>query len=126
MGKDKSKGKGKTKAATARRGDDSDSESEGVGSSCLAMKFPRTRHMLDLGGVSRDDLLMDAREVDAFLAAARDAGGLIGEEKIDGANLGISMDPTTYQLRFQNRSHLVTSECLLFSLITLSLSLSWL
>lgn len=113
MGIDKGKGKGKARPG-ARKGDESDSDGEGAGSSCLATKFPRTRHMLDLGGVSRDDLLMDAREVDAFLAAARDAGGLVAEEKIDGANLGISMDPTTYQLRFQNRSHLVTSECLCF------------
>ena len=95
------------------RGGDDDSDSDsGAAASCLQMKFPRTRHLLDLGGVSRDDLLMDKREVEAFFASARQHGGLIVEEKIDGANLGISMDPTTFQLRYQNRSHFVTSECL--------------
>ena len=106
------------KRQTSKRGQqqhhgDEDSDSDSGAASCLQMKFPRTRHLLDLGGVSRDDLLMDKREVDAFLASAHEHGGLIIEEKIDGANLGISMDPETYQLRYQNRSHFVTSECLL-------------
>jgi len=99
-----------SKKTQKRISEDDDSDGESVASSCLQMKFPRTRHLLDLGGVSRDDLLMDKREVDAFLASAREHGGLIVEEKIDGANLGISMDPETYQLRYQNRSHFVTSE----------------
>jgi len=32
------------------------------------------------------------------------------EEKIDGANLGISIDPKTFEIRVQNRSHYVSSK----------------
>lgn len=35
---------------------------------------------------------------------------LIIEEKVDGANLGISIDPEDFKFRFQNRSHWVTSQ----------------
>eukprot|EP00727_Mastigamoeba_balamuthi_P014157 m51a1_g9364 putative dna ligase (233) ;mRNA; r:175445-176266 len=66
-------------------------------------KFPRTRHVLNLGSVSRDDLVMDSREASAFLSRA-----VIAEEKIDGANLGVSLGPEG-QLLFQNRSHYVSS-----------------
>lgn len=69
-------------------------------------KFPRTRHLFDAGGgVGRDDLVMDARELKAFL----NNNHLILEEKIDGANLGISLT-SDYQITFQNRSHYVTSQ----------------
>lgn len=70
------------------------------------LKFPRTRHLLDAGGsgVTRDDLLMTSKEADQFLK-----GKVISiEEKIDGANLGISIDKN-YQIRAQNRSHFVSS-----------------
>ena len=70
------------------------------------LKFPRTRHLLDAGGsgVTRDDLLMTPRDADQFVK-----GKVISiEEKIDGANLGISIDKN-YQIRAQNRSHFVSS-----------------
>ena len=86
-------------------------------------KFPRTRHLFDAGGsgVSRDDLLMDAGEESLFYTAAhpgrRGGGGGRGgqpklvslEEKVDGANLGISLGKDM-QLMVQNRSHFVNSK----------------
>ena len=91
-------------------------------------KFPRTRHLFDAGGsgVSRDDLLMDSGEENMFYtktskkgkgaAASRRTGMEDGngtlvavEEKVDGANLGISLGE---DMRFlvQNRSHYVNSK----------------
>ena len=69
-------------------------------------KFPRTRHLFDAGGngVTRDDLLMTKKEAKEFLK-----GKIIAvEEKIDGANIGISVDDN-YTIRTQNRSHFVSS-----------------
>ena len=70
-------------------------------------KFPRTTHIYDAGGsgVTRDDLLMDPRD------ALRDyhSGQMITvEEKVDGANLGLSIDASGI-IRAQNRSHFVNS-----------------
>lgn len=61
------------------------------------IKFPRTRHLLNIGGVGRDDLVMEATEVLQFLQLS---GTLTIEEKVDGANLGISMTED-FQLTFQ-------------------------
>ena len=93
-------------------------------------KFPRTRHLFDAGGsgVSRDDLLMDSGEENAFYTTARTSkkgkstaaakktgagdgnGTLIAiEEKVDGANLGISLGEDM-QFLVQNRSHFVNSK----------------
>jgi len=67
------------------------------------LKFPRTRHLCDMGGsIGRDDLVMDKTEVKKFLE-----NDIIIEEKVDGSNLGISLTED-YQLTFQNRSHYVT------------------
>lgn len=68
------------------------------------IKFPRTRHLANIGGASREDLLLEQSEINEFLASE-----LYIEEKIDGANMGISIDPSTYAIKFQNRSHYVTS-----------------
>jgi len=68
-------------------------------------KFPRTQHLFDVGGsVSRDDLLLTERDAQEWLARP-----LVLEEKVDGANLGISLSSDQSQLLFQNRSHYVTS-----------------
>ena len=70
-------------------------------------KFPRTRHLVDAGGnaVTRDDLLMTRKEAKEFLK-----GKIISvEEKIDGANIGFSLDEH-YTIRAQNRSHFVSSQ----------------
>ena len=82
-------------------------------------KFPRTRHLFDAGGsgVSRDDLLFDAGEEAVFYSQQPRGKGKQGnqqqlvclEEKVDGANLGISIGEDL-QLRVQNRSHFVNSK----------------
>ncbi len=68
------------------------------------VKFPRTRHLANLGGASREDLLLPACEVESYLNRE-----IFIEEKIDGANMGISIEPETWKVLFQNRSHYVTS-----------------
>eukprot|EP01105_Mastigella_eilhardi_P026463 TRINITY_DN7698_c0_g1_i1.p1 TRINITY_DN7698_c0_g1~~TRINITY_DN7698_c0_g1_i1.p1 ORF type:complete len:266 (+),score=63.56 TRINITY_DN7698_c0_g1_i1:26-799(+) len=90
-----------------RGGGEDDDDGPLESGSVLAVKFPRTRHLLNVGGASRDDLIMDATEAEAFLRGHE----FTLEEKIDGANLGISLNPepsATNPLLFQNRSHLVT------------------
>ena len=72
-------------------------------------KFPRTRHLANLGSATRDDLLYTSSEVDAFLKPSPNISITI-QEKVDGANMGISIDRETLALRVQNRSHFVNSK----------------
>lgn len=67
------------------------------------IKFPRTRHLANIGGASREDLLLEQNDINQFLT-----NEIFIEEKIDGANMGISIEPETYKILFQNRSHYVT------------------
>lgn len=67
------------------------------------VKFVRTRHLVNLGGASRDDLLLTSGEQNTFLQFPLDV-----EEKIDGANLGIVVK-SDYKISVQNRSHYVNS-----------------
>ncbi len=61
-------------------------------------RFPQTPHLAWLGeGAPRDDKLLPPREADDLLK-----GDVVVEEKLDGANLGISLGPDG-QLRAQNR-----------------------
>lgn len=61
-------------------------------------RFPHTPHLTWLGpGTPRDDKVLAAEEVAALLA-----GEVVVEEKLDGANLGISLAEDG-ALRFQNR-----------------------
>ncbi|MEA2079178.1 MAG: RNA ligase family protein [Pseudomonadota bacterium] len=61
-------------------------------------RFPRTPHLAWLGtGIPRDDKLLSPQEAEALLA-----GEVVVEEKLDGANLGISLG-LDGQLRAQNR-----------------------
>jgi hypothetical protein len=63
-------------------------------------KFPHTPHLFWLGqGAPRDDKVLSPAEVAAFLA-----GEVLVEEKVDGANLGISLDPNR-RLRAQSRGN---------------------
>lgn len=66
------------------------------------IKFPRTRHLYNLGSATRDDLLLDKEQIKEFLNTP-----IYAEEKIDGANMGISIKD--FKLVVQNRSHYVTS-----------------
>lgn len=71
-------------------------------------KFPRTEHLFNLGGATRDDLVLSPSEFKTFFAQA--PGKVITmEEKIDGANLGFSMDENG-KILCQNRSHYVDSK----------------
>jgi hypothetical protein len=65
-------------------------------------KFPHTPHLLWVGpGSPRNDKLLTAQEVADFVAAE-----LVTEEKVDGANLGISIGPDG--LRAQSRGNRLT------------------
>ncbi|MES9901768.1 MAG: RNA ligase family protein [Sedimenticola sp.] len=67
-------------------------------------RFPRTPHITWLGeGSPRDDKQLSLQEAEAMLA-----GEVVIEEKLDGANLGISLN-SDGQLRAQNRGqYLIT------------------
>jgi atypical dual specificity phosphatase len=72
------------------------------------IKFPRTKHLVNMGSASRDDLLCTKDEQQLFLS-----NELYVEEKVDGANLGISVmqddgDFGKSKIRVQNRSHYVS------------------
>lgn len=72
-------------------------------------KFVRTAHIADAGGsgVSRDDLVMSPGDARRLFA---DGTTIVTvEEKVDGANLGISIDASTGEFRVQNRSHFVNT-----------------
>lgn len=61
-------------------------------------RFPHTPHLAWLGpGTPREDKVLSPAEARALLA-----GDVVVEEKLDGANLGISSDPAG-GLRLQNR-----------------------
>ncbi|MGE0809244.1 MAG: RNA ligase family protein [Immundisolibacter sp.] len=61
-------------------------------------RFPHTPHLAWLGpGVPRDDKVLAPAEAQALLA-----GEVVVEEKLDGANLGLSLAPDG-RLRAQNR-----------------------
>ena len=63
-------------------------------------RFPHTPHIAWLGaGQPRDDKLLSASEARDLLS-----GNVVVEEKVDGANLGFSLDAIG-RLRAQNRGH---------------------
>lgn len=69
-------------------------------------KFPRTSHLFSAGGmIPRDDLETDGANKKLFFSTS-----VTVEEKIDGSNLGLSIDPQTLQILAQNRSHYVNSQ----------------
>ena len=51
------------------------------------VKFPRTRQVLSLGGATGDDLIMTDREMEEQFLHKK----LYVEEKIDGANMSLSI-----------------------------------
>ncbi|KAI5064333.1 hypothetical protein GOP47_0021003 [Adiantum capillus-veneris] len=72
------------------------------------VKFPRTGHLYDLGRATRDDLIMNKAELCTFLDTEDRNISIVVQEKIDGANMGITVDETL-AFRVQNRSHYVNS-----------------
>lgn len=76
-------------------------------------KFPRTRHLKNLGYVGSDDEVMTkekAAEMLTFLKVAQESPNvrLVLEEKVDGANLGFSFQSETDEVVAQNRAHYVS------------------
>jgi atypical dual specificity phosphatase len=72
-------------------------------------KFPRTRHLFNIGSASRDDLILSSSDAAAFLQSSNHSTTVFVEEKVDGANLGISFD-SSGAIRVQNRSHYVNGK----------------
>ena len=68
-------------------------------------KFPRTRHIFNVGGATVDDRILDAGDSDTFMKE----DDVFIAEKVDGAQLGISIDEN-YKIVIQNRSHYVNSK----------------
>jgi hypothetical protein len=66
-------------------------------------KFPRTPHLIDQSGKTKEDRVLTAQQLRSFLGQL-----LVLHEKCDGANLGISIT-LEGEVRFQNRSHWVCS-----------------
>ena len=74
---------------------------EGVG-----RKFPRSSHLANLGAATHDDLLLSADARALFVG--KTAGVVTLEEKMDGGNIGISLDEHGRHV-FQKRAHFVSS-----------------
>lgn len=69
-------------------------------------KFPKTPHLLWLAPQpARDDKVMTPSEAEAFLSS----GEIVVEEKVDGANLGLTFDETG-QMRTQNRGNFLEGQ----------------
>lgn len=65
------------------------------------VKFPRTKHLLNLGSATRDDLIYEKKELENFMKH-----NVSVEEKVDGANLGFFKNSDN-KIVAQNRSHFV-------------------
>ncbi|KII94225.1 hypothetical protein PLICRDRAFT_420648 [Plicaturopsis crispa FD-325 SS-3] len=63
-------------------------------------KFPRIPHLLNLGGATSDDIVLNAPVLPT-------AGNVVITEKVDGANMGFSLSPYRTTIMVQNRSNYV-------------------
>jgi len=72
-------------------------------------KFPRTRHLINLGAATRDDLLVEKSQLKSYFSLPTNQS-LDITEKVDGAQMGFSIDPKTFQIKVQNRSHYINSK----------------
>ncbi|GLE08248.1 hypothetical protein PINS_up019299 [Pythium insidiosum] len=78
------------------------------------LKFPRTAHLFNLGAATPDDLVMDTLPQvlppsSSSSSSSNAATEVVVTEKLDGANMGISLDASGYGLVVQNRSHYISS-----------------
>lgn len=71
-----------------------------IGGNMKILKFPSTAHLINLGASTPDDLVRE----DVFSSKS---GHFTVEEKVDGANMGFSLDADK-QLQVQNRSHYIS------------------
>lgn len=74
------------------------------------IKFPRTTHLFDTGGsaTTNDDLVLEPNDP-AITCLCNGTTRVVIEEKVDGANLGVSFDPSTNSFVAQNRSHYIST-----------------
>ena len=68
-------------------------------------KFPRTQHIINIGGASVDDRILNKDGYNEFM----NNEDVFIAEKVDGAQLGISISDD-YKILIQNRSHYVNSK----------------
>ena len=68
-------------------------------------KFPRTQHIINIGGATVDDRILDKKDYDTFMT---DDDVFIAE-KVDGAQMGFSINED-FKIVAQNRSHFVNSK----------------
>ena len=88
------------------RGYSSDSSPEGaLLSTAPPLKFPRTSHALNLGAATRDDKVLLLSDLNRLVSSQVI---VTVEEKVDGANMGLSLSPDG-KLLVQNRSHYISS-----------------
>ncbi|TYZ60083.1 hypothetical protein PybrP1_000664 [[Pythium] brassicae (nom. inval.)] len=81
------------------------------------LRFPRTSHVIDLGAATPDDLVMAHAPGSLPLLPPRSSldepsetgDVVVVTEKVDGANLGISLAADGWTFVVQNRSHYVNS-----------------
>ncbi|KAJ3277108.1 hypothetical protein HDV01_000160 [Terramyces sp. JEL0728] len=69
-------------------------------------KYPRTRHLMNLGAATRDDLVLSEADTKPFFNPTPGSFVTV-EEKIDGANLGFRLDQNG-EIVAQNRNHILT------------------
>ncbi|EFC42168.1 predicted protein [Naegleria gruberi] len=94
-----------------KKASSSSSSSSEQADSIDIIKFPRTHHLFSTNKeVTRDDLVMDEKDAAREFYAPSLGPQVTLEEKVDGSNLGITLDIESYKLRCQNRSHYVTCQ----------------
>jgi predicted kinase len=77
------------------------------GESDALLKFPRTSHIMNLGAATRDDKVLGPTDIAALVGPRH---RIVVEEKLDGANMGISISKTENKIVVQNRSHFISSK----------------
>ena len=80
----------------------------------LIYKFPRTPHLINVGAATDDDLHTDLAAFSSLVSTScQGTAGcparIVVTEKIDGANMGLSLSSSRDRIVVQNRSHYVNS-----------------
>ena len=76
-------------------------------------KFPRTPHLIDTGSATEDDIHTDLNAFTSFIPTCESQACFRSRvtitEKIDGANMGLSLSSSRDRIVVQNRSHYVNA-----------------